>query len=209
MSDFSLPLQDSLDALRTQLTVADPEALALRAGAIFTPKGESGGNFRLLYWSREVILHFPAFTGKYAADGAPLGEFDTALLAHYLAATDGTPMTERWIPFEQLPESGELAADFQARTGEALAAAFGNNADAFIAANEALYGRREFFGNLAFSYQVLPRVPLLVVGWLGGEEIPPAYRILFDASAPHHLPPDAYALLGQHLTQRLIQSAGA
>ena len=199
------PLEDRVDEIRAKLTQEDPNALALRAGAIYTPKGETEGEFRLLYWSREVILQFPAFTGQYADDGAPIDTFDMTLLAYYFEITDGTPMAGQWIAFDQLPDGKSYAQAFQGYTGNVLARIFGNDAEAFTAANERLFGRREFFGNLAYSYQVLPRVPLLVVCWLGGEDFPPSYRILFDAHAPHHLTTDAYAILGSRLTQMLAK----
>lgn len=204
--DAPNPLEDRVDEIRDKLAREDPSALALRAGAIFTPEGDSGGYLRLLYWSREVFLRFPAFTGKYADDGTPISTFDMTMLAYYFEITDGTPMAGEWIAFNQLPDGKFYAQAFQGYTGDVLARTFGNDADAFIAANEQLFGRREFFGNLAYSYQVLPRVPLLVVCWLGDEDFPPSYRILFDANASHHLTTDAYAILGSRLTRMLAEA---
>jgi hypothetical protein len=63
-------------------------------------------------------------------------------------------------------------------------------------------------GELAFAYQVLPHVRLLAACWLGDEEFPPSYRVLFDAAAGHHLTTDAYAILGSMLTRRLLREAG-
>jgi hypothetical protein len=199
------PLEDRVDEIRGKLAKEDPNALALRAGAIFTPEGDAGGEFRLLYWSREVILRFPAFIGKYADDSSPISTFDLTMLAYYFEITDGTPMAGKWIAFNQLPDGKFYAQAFQGYTGDVLARAFSNDADAFIEVNERLFGRREFFGNLAYSYQVLPRVPLLVVCWLGDEDFPPSYRILFDANASHHLTTDAYAILGSRLTRMLVK----
>jgi hypothetical protein len=61
------------------------------------------------------------------------------------------------------------------------------------------------FGDVSFKYQALPLVPLLVVAWLGDEDFPPNYQVLFDTNASHHLPTDAYAILGSTLTKRLIK----
>ena len=79
-------------------------------------------------------------------------------------------------------------------------------ATAFISANEKIGGRREAFGNAAFSYQILPFVPIMVVCWLGDEDFSSSYRMLFDANAHHYLVTDAYAILGSNLAKQLIRA---
>ena len=71
-----------------------------------------------------------------------------------------------------------------------------------------LAGVRQFgLGDLAYTFQALPRVSLLLVFWKGDEDFPASFQVLFDASASHYLPTDAYAILGSTLTRRLIKSA--
>jgi hypothetical protein len=48
---------------------------------------------------------------------------------------------------------------------------------------------------------------LLVVFWAGDDELPPAYQVLFDASASHHLPTDACAIAGSMLVRQLIAAS--
>ena len=160
----------------------------------------------MLFWSREVILSFPDFNGKYADSREEINTFDLTMLAYYFDVSDGAPIAGEWIAFNQIPGGMFYAQAFQGYSGNELAKVFVNDADAFIDANEKLGGRREFFGNVAFSYQVLPRVPIMVVCWLGDDEFPPSYRMLFDANAHHHLVTDAYAILGSNLTRRLIKT---
>jgi hypothetical protein len=200
------PLGDRVDEIRAKLKDVDPEKLAARTGAIYTPKGGSGGEFRLAYWSRDVIISFPDFSGQYADTGDNVNTFDLTMLAYYFDVCDGNPMTNEWIAFNQIPGGLFYAQAFQGYSGDELAKIFGNDAESFIDANEKLGGRREFFGNVAYSYQVLPRVPIMVVCWLGDEDFPPSYRMLFDSNAYRHLVTDAYAILGSHLTRRLIKA---
>ncbi|HBX68813.1 MAG TPA: hypothetical protein DEH25_05365 [Chloroflexi bacterium] len=200
------PLGERVDEIRAKLREQDPEKLAARTGALFTPKGSSGGEFRLAYWSREVILSFPEFTGTYAESGEALSTFDLTMLAYYFEVCDGTRMSNEWIAFNQIPGGLFYAQAFQGYSGDELAKVFGNDAEAFMNANEQLGGRREFFGNVSYSYQVLPRVPIMVVCWLGDEEFPSSYRMLFDSNAHRHLVTDAYAILGSHLVRRLIKA---
>ena len=206
LGDTPNPLGDRVDEIRENLGSKKPESLAARTGALYTPKGENGGEFRLPFWSREVALKFPDFSGHYTDTGDPINTFDLTMLAYYFDVSDGAPMTNEWIAFNQIPGGLFYAQAFQGYSGDELAKAFGNDSEAFMNANEKLGGRREFFGNLAYSYQVLPRVPIMVVCWLGDEDFPPSYRMLFDSNAHHHLVTDAYAILGSNLTRRLIKA---
>jgi hypothetical protein len=205
LGDTPNPLGDRIDEIRENLRSKNPDSLAARTGALYTPKGDPGGEFRLPFWSREVVLNFPDFTGIFADTGEAVNTFDLTMLAYYFDVSDGAPMTNEWIAFNQIPGGMFYAQAFQGYSGDELAKTFGNDAEAFINANEELGGRREFFGNLAYSYQILPRVPIMVVCWLGDEDFPPSYRMLFDANAHHHLVTDAYAILGSNLTRRLIK----
>jgi len=45
--------------------------------------------------------------------------------------------------------------------------------------------------------------------YLGDEELPPAVRLLYDASAGHYLPTEDLAVLGGMLVGRLIAGAKA
>jgi len=206
LGDTPNPLGNRVDEIREKLKAQSPEKLAARTGALYTPKSGLGGELSLSFWSREVLLSFPDFSGKYADNGEPVNTFDLTMLAYYFDVSDGAPMTNEWIAFNQIPGGMFYAQAFQGYSGDELAKVFGNDSEAFMDANESLGGRREFFGNLAYSYQVLPRVPIMVVCWLGDEDFPPSYRMLFDANAHHHLVTDAYAILGSHLARRLIKA---
>ncbi len=205
LGDTPNPLGDRIDEIRVKLKDKNPNRMAIATGAIYTPKGEIGGEFKLAFWSRNVIIRYPDFTGIYPETGEPVNTFDITMLAYYFDVSDGAPIIGEWIAFNQIPGGMFYAQAFQGYTGNELSKVFGNDSEAFKEANEKLSGRREFFGNLAYSYQILPRIPIMVVCWLGDEEFPPSYRLLFDANAHHHLVTDAYAILGSHLTRKLIK----
>ncbi len=200
------PLGDRIDEIRARLVRKHPELLASRTGTLYTSRDAATGEFKLEFWGRKVLLTFPEFTGAFFDTGESLNTFDLTMLAYYFDICDGTPMTGEWIAFNQIPGGLFYAQAFQSYTGDELAKVFKNNSEAFIDANLRLQGRREFFGNISFSYQVLPRVPVMVVCWLGDEDFPSSYRILFDANAHHHLVTDAYAILGSTLARRLSKA---
>ncbi len=200
------PLEDRGDEIRAVLQHIDPEQAALRTGSIYTSTGEKRGTFKLALWNKDVIFAFPEFSAKDAHSGEELNTFDQTMLLYYFHISGSTPQSSDWIAFTELPDGKFYTQAFQAYTGQELTLTFGNDSDAFAQAAEKLGGRREFFGNLAYSFHVLPRLALMVVCWLGDEDFPASYRILFDASAGYHLTTDACAILGSQLTRMLIKA---
>ncbi len=192
--------------LNSQLKHSDPDRLAANTGAIFNSSGQGQGEFRLTLWDRQVGLSFPDFKGRDLDTDVALDTFSMAFLAYYFNICDGTPETGSWISFSELPDGKFYTQAFQGYTGNKLAKSFGNDKDAFEKAALKLNGRRETMGDAAFSFRALPHVALLVVCWLGDEDFPPSYRVLFDSAASHHLSTDAFAILGSTLSRRLIKS---
>lgn len=200
------PLAERADEIRAAMQNIDPERVALKTGAIYTPAGAARGTFKLTLWNREVLFTFPKFSATDAHSGAELNPFDQTMLLYYFHLSDGTPQANKWIAFTELPDGKFYTQAFQGYTGQALTQVFGNDSEAFSQAAEQWGGRREFFGNRAYSFQVLPHLALMVACWLGDEDFPASYRILFDAAAGHHLTTDACAILGSQLTRMLIKA---
>jgi hypothetical protein len=64
-------------------------------------------------------------------------------------------------------------------------------------------------GNAAYALQVLPRIRLASVYWLGDEDFPSQASILFEDTAPHYLSTDGLAVLGSHLVNGLLREASS
>jgi hypothetical protein len=127
-------------------------------------------------------------------------------LLYYFNTCDGTLDSGRWIAFSELPGGRFYTQAFQGYTGKVVAQTFENDLEAFARVAESLAGKRIYLlGDLAYAFQVLPLVSLLVVYWQGDEEMQPTCQILFDATVSHHLPTDACAVLGSNLTHRMIE----
>jgi hypothetical protein len=128
------------------------------------------------------------------------------MLAYYFQDSDGMALTGKWIAFSELPDGMFYKAAFQGYTGKELLKTFGNDAEAFERAALSLGGKPADLGDRAFAFQMLPMFRLAAVCWLGDDEFPPSYRILFDESAGHHLTVDGCAIVGSMLTKRLIKA---
>lgn len=196
--------------LHDQLRLADPKFLAANTGVTYLPADPRRGTFYLPLWGQDISLTYPEFTGRDARTGELLSTFSQALLAYYFTISDGTPPTGKWISFSELPEGRFYNQAFQGYTGGELAKIIGDDADGFAQASLRAGGRmpqlEKVLGDKAFSFRVLPQVSLLAVCWLGDEDFPSSYNILFDAAVCHHLSTDACAIVGGTLTRRLINN---
>ena len=195
------PLEIKSQELWRGLRERNPRDLASLTGAVF-----ENDTFTLQLWGKEVLIHHPGFTTQDPASGEQLNPLDEAILAYYFSISDGAGLSGEWIAFTELPDGQFYTQAFQGYSGNKLVIEFGNDEAAFRAAAEHLGGLQVSFGDIAYQFRVLPMVSMLVVCWLGDEDFPPSYRILFDSNPPHHLTTDAAAILGSLLTGRLIKT---
>lgn len=194
--------------LRNQLSGANPQLLAENTGSDYVSQGTNAGEFHLVVWSQPVVLTYPELQGFQADTRVALPTFSSALLLYYFNTADGAPLGGKWISFTDLPEGRFYTQAFQGYTGNELVRAFQSDIEALKQAAVRLGGRAHTLGDFSFEFQALPRVPVLVCCWGGDEDFPTSIKILFDSSARHYLPTDAYAILGSSLTRKLISAAG-
>ena len=201
-------LERRFEKIRANLAGEDPYVLAFRTGSKFEQISaeEKTGSFKLAYWGKEIEVQFPEFNVIDYASGNDLNAFERTLIAYYFQDSDGAPLTGKWISFSELPDGKFYKTAFQGYTGKEILKTFGNDGNVFEQAALALKGKPIDVGDRAFSYQMLPMFRLAVVCWLGDDEFPPSYRILFDESAGHHLSADGCAIVGSMLAKRLIKA---
>lgn len=192
-------LQKRINELRGKLCQADPEILSTFTGIPFN-RLDSGGDFIFLFGQQKLKLNFPELELLNVDSKKQPNPLIQALVFYYFHTADGHPLSYRWIAFSELPNGLFYNQAFQGYTGHILYKTFHNHIDHFINRANNLGGVAEPFGDVAFRFQILPRLPLLVAVWLGDDDFPPSYKILFDASIPHYLPTDACAIAGSMLT---------
>ena len=205
MVELEPGLPGRIGELRAALAGKDPWLLAARSAAVYTSIEEGTGRFDLAMWGRKVHVSYPVFA-VLDEHGQPLDVLSTALLLYYFDRSDGTPIAGRWIAFSELPDGRFYAQAFQGYTGNVLAGVFGDDIDGFSRTAQSLGGEAVQLGEAAFAFRALPQVAVLVVCWLGDEDFPTRFQVLFDASAANHLTTDGCAILGSSLTRRLVKS---
>jgi hypothetical protein len=195
-------LSARVDELRERARQIDPLVLAARTGGDYD---SAGGLLRLPLWLKPVSIALPDLIGRDAG-GNELSASAQALLLYHLVTSTGAPLSDRWISLGGLPDGLMYNAAFQGYSGDKIARTFGADLSSFERACEKQGGIRVDLSDAAYRFQPLPRVPILVTCWLGDEEFPSACKILFDASARHHLPTDVCAILGGQLAGKLTNA---
>lgn len=203
----STQLTGRVDELRSTLRVQDPGLVAVRSGSSHLTLGPGRGELHLPFWGRTCILRWPELSGCNDRDD-PLPDFHLAMLLYYLVTADGTPLTERWVSFADLPDGRTYNAAFQGYSGDEVVKVFGLNLDSFKSACEKAGGRPVEVGSASYIFEALPHVPLMLTYWHGDEDFPSSCKVLFDESASHYLPIDACAILGSMLTRKVIALSG-
>lgn len=199
-------LKARLAELQASLMDRDPNRLAWATGCDYAPTTGTGGIFHVPLWRRMFHLSYPDFSlSNPGATDEPRLPVQAMVLYYFLTA-DGTPLANTWISLSELPDGQFYHRAFQGYTGQLLARQMPQR-QVFERSAQQIGGEPVAFGGCAYAFQLLPRVPLLVVLWEGDEDFPSAYQILFDATCPHYLPLDACAIAGSMLTHQLLEAA--
>lgn len=205
-ADRSALLLTRVDELRAILRRTDPAPLARRVAGDFRESHPNEGGLHLSLFGQPVRVSFPELVA-YDDTGRELNPALQALLIYHFYTSDGSPSSENFIAFSELPEGKFYARAYQGYTGDELRRHFGDDRMRFEVTARNQGGKAYPLGDVSFVFQFLPRMSLLVVFWAGDDELPPAYQVLFDASASHHLPTDACAIAGSMLVRQLITAS--
>ncbi len=167
---------------------------------------ETENEFILPFLNQEYHVKYP--TGEvYKPGGADIPIVNKILILHYLNSSKGIPLKNKWISFKELP-SGHIYIDpFHNRAIRPLVTIFGEKPEQMIKAGIAMGGKEEKMGDASVVIPAFPLVPIAYVIWRGDDEFPPSGTILFDESAPDHLPTEDYAVLASTLVFEMKKTA--
>jgi hypothetical protein len=189
---------------REHLRKRDPERVASLSGSEY--KAVNGQAIvRVRFWDQLYSISWPDLMVTME-DSRACPNHDQAVILQYLYIADGTPLENSWVSLRNLPNGAFYEQAFQGYSGNLIAKAFRNNLEGFRAAASRCGGEPVSMGDAAYSFWILPRIPVALVFWAGGEEFADSVQVLFDPSACHYHHLEMMAHLGAILCERLLQS---
>lgn len=196
-------LEPQIAKAREELRRREPRAIADFSGAELIEKAPGSSELRLNFFGRLYTISWPKLTVS-DPKGQSCSNLTQAALLQYLVLADGTPLANQWVSLRELPNGTFYERAFQGYSGNLVARAFKSDVKSFREAALKLGGEPLELGDASFRFWALPRVPLAVVYWSGGDEFPSSVQVLFDASAAHYHHLEMLAHLGAMICDRLI-----
>ena len=190
---------EALAIAQKEMKGIDPYSVSAKSGAAY-----DGEKFRIPFFNRVFLVHYPELKVEEEGNSNPVPQFLEIILLHYLLNASGATVGSEWIAYRQLPGSNLFERRFVQMAMQPLQRIFGDDIEGFKKASEAVGGvSMEHIGDAAYKFMALPNIPLAVIFYLGEEEIPSSFNVLFDASAPSFLPTEDLSLLGVYLVGAL------
>ncbi len=185
------------------LKASNPVNIAKKAACALTlePDGQTAinvpvlnGNVRVLHPSIEIQA------------SEEVNTFVLKLLTVlYLSTTNGADPSGEWIPYRELPGARFYEPVFKRSVEIPLATEFGSDINGFNDACATLGGLRQEHGDIAYSFNLFPKVPLCFVLWVADEEFPANAQVLFDSNCYHHLNAFDLRMGAEEISRRLIR----
>ena len=204
MSGQKKPLAVRVDQLRTALKSRDPGQLAAQTGTKLYQSPADEQYFTFPYWGKPVRYSTADLIARNQDTGEKLSVLDQAMVAYYFHESKGSPPSQGWIAFSELPDGQFYSSAFQGYTAGKMASRLGDSRAEFEKKCRGLAGKPVSFATTAYRFQVFPKVAVLAVYWQGDEDFSSTYQILFQDTVHLHLPTDGCAILGSMLTSRLL-----
>ncbi len=164
------------------------------------------GGFELAFLDRAYLVHPPSGRISCPLQDPLLEDAEFELLAlTYLTQTQELPLEGKWISEKDLPGGSTFFRGPHALPVQPLLRRFGNDLEAFRRASLALGGEGLQFGDAAFRFATLPRIPTACVLWAQDEEFPARMTVMFDRTLARQLPLDVVLALVHCLGVRLLE----
>ena len=150
--------------------------------------------------------------GVYDPSGrGPLHAVSILLCRYLLLSPDREPKGSNWVTYKDFKDAAPFVGGFISNTEKALVKEFSGRLEDLTGACQKLGAGP---ADLELSYQIiarfdiLPRIPILLLFNDEDEEFPAQGALLFQQKAAGYLDMECLAILGWLLTDALIQASG-
>ncbi len=190
-----------------RLREADPAEIAGNSGVEYDDQEEvyiiPFFNTAIVCWPESEKMEIIGEFSKFSRD------FQLHLFVlHYLLESQERPLSKKWVTEKDLPSGALFFSGPHALPLEPFAKLFDTDPELLHACAQKMGGEKVNLGDISYEFSILPRVPLLIIFWLGDEEFRPTFHLLFDDTISLHLPVlDQVFALANTFTRILMYSA--
>jgi len=180
----------------------DLEQQCLRSGTQYVTPGK----VMLLFLNRPYLVSLPDIEVSFQGTGGEVPLKDGILILHYLVSAKGTPATNRFVTFRELPGCASYYPVFNQLAIKPILDRFAREPELLVDAAASLGGIRASYGDASVTVNAFSRVPVTIVMRRGDEEFPPSCTVLFDANVSDYLPTEDIRDVCAVMARKLVQS---
>jgi hypothetical protein len=187
-----------------QLAGVDIKEQCRKSGADYKRAG-SREIITVEYLGQPYKVTLPDVEISPVGGGAEIPISDKILILHYLTLASGTPLSNKPIAFQELPEGASYLRTFTKRSVAPLVKYFGGEPERLVEVAGRLGGQNVDYGDAAVKIDGFKLVPVTIVLWGGDEEFPPRGNILFDSTISEYLSTYDITVLCDAIVWRLVR----
>ena len=166
--------------------------------------------FIMKVFNREYILNCNDETIIGRDDNHVPSAETGVMILNYLSFTENDmDRTNKWVSLKEMPNGGMMFYPaFYKSSIVNLIKVFGYDSAKLRICGENLGGKEIKMGDIAYEFQVFPKVFSRIVIWEGDDEIKPSATILFDSSVQYMMHVESIIGLGGYIINKVINELG-
>ncbi|MCC3869202.1 DUF3786 domain-containing protein [Terrisporobacter mayombei] len=171
---------------------------------------EDKKEFSIKVFNREYILNCNDETIRRSGDNHIPSAETGVMILNYLSFTENNiDKTNKWVSLKEIPNGGMMFYPaFYKSSIVSLINTFGYDSSKLRKCGENLDGKETKMGDIAFEFEVFPKVFCRVAVWEGDDEIEPSATILFDSSIQYMMHVESIIGLGGYIINKIINELG-
>jgi len=194
---------DALSQAWSRIARLDLAVLAVNASGTLSP-GARKVLVKIL--DKECVIDIDARTMAYS--GRKTGDVSPhlqVLVLHYIEGSGNAQLANRLVSYRDFEGGALYYSAFKARTIDLIIREFSRKPDLLKHIGDAIGAEPMEMGSVSFKAHFFPKMPVVIVLWLGDDEVPASANILFDANAGKILPTEDLSVMGGVLCNWIVQ----
>lgn len=128
---------------------------------------------------------------RQRTNNVSIKDFEMKLVVlHYLLNSKAIPIQNKWISEKQLKSGSLFFINIHELPQKQIIAVIEKDPNLFLKKANILGGIKKDFGDIAFEFKILPRIPMICIYWKKDEEFPATIQYLFDSTIETHFSSD-------------------